>query len=385
QDQQIDVFTHLHGERQVELVEVIPPQVRKRLLNELSVDDRVDFLGSLSDEVAQPFIGELTPQERLYTLALMRCPEDSAGRMMTPEFISLRPHDRVSDALRVVRQEAHRVETIYVAYVVDEESKLVGTVSLRDLLSADLGDEVDHIMTVDPIHAYVNTDREELAKLVSRYDLLAVPVTSADNRLVGIVTYDDVDDVIREEASEDILRMHGVGTASDDYFNAKIGVKLRQRFTVLASLALVSILSVLLQQVYNDLVAQVSILAIYVTLLNGSSGNCGTQMAGIIIRAQSLQAFASKRFAKLLMREIIVGIMMALLMALAVAGLVYLQNPSLESLGGNSVGVVSFTVGVAMFAALSTTNILGGLIPVAMKKLKLDPALTAGPFITTAA
>lgn len=384
-EKQIETFPHFAGDTQVGLLEGMTEAGRKKVLNGLSPDDRVDFLSAIGDEHAQAFIAQLNVQERLYTEALMRCEEGSAGRMMSPRFLSVSNTDTVEEAFTHIRANAGRAETVYVAYIVDREGRLVGTVSLRDLLRAKPTDIVDDIMTIEPVSVTVDARQEEVVRVGLKYDLLAVPVTTTDGRIAGIVTHDDLSDVQSEEASEDILRMAGVATDTESYFSAPMGKKYRQRMVVLASLAGVSIMSVLLQEYFNPLVGKVSILAIYLTMLAGSSGNCGTQIAGIVIRAQALHDIDNATFRKMIVRELLVGIGMALTMALGIAGLVWLQSPDADLLGGNSVGRVAATVGLAMFGALVAINLLGGAIPVLMKKLKLDPAITAGPFITTTA
>lgn len=386
---QIELFEFLFHDDRFALIDRVSRETRIGVLNEISPDDRADFFSDLPENLMQKLLGELDPQERLYTLALLRCPERSAGRIMTPEFISVRATSSIRKAYKSIRRAITRVETIYVIYAVDEDGKLVGTLSLRELLASKFNARISDLMTTDPIHAYVTTNQEELAEIAQRYDLFAVPITTSDNRLVGIVTYDDIHDVVDEEATEDVLRMHGVAAQMDSYFDASIGTRLRQRMVVLASLATVSIVSVILQLYYNDIVTQVSVLAIYLTLLAGSTGNCGTQIAGIIIRAQTLREYTDSELRRMLGKEVVVGALMALMMSVAVFGLTYLMfwgmHPPVESMGGHSISTIAVVVAVAMFTALITINVLGGSMPVLMKRIGLDPAITAGPFITTAA
>jgi len=384
-EKQIETFAHFATDVQCGLLDGMTAGGRRRLLNGLSPDDRVLFLSSLDEDQAASYIAQLNTQERLYTEALMRCEEGTAGRMMSPKFLSIASSDTVDEAFAHIRANASRVETIYVAYIVDSTGLLLGTVSLRDLLKAKPTDVVDDIMTIEPVSVTVDTKQEKVAEVGRKYDLLAVPVTTTDGRLAGIVTHDDISDVQSEEASEDILRMAGVATDTESYFEAPMLLKYRSRMVVLASLAGVSILSVLLQEHFNHLIDKVSILAIYLTMLAGSSGNCGTQIAGIVIRAQALHDIDQATFKKMILRELLVGLGMAMTMAVAISALVWIQSPAAEYLGGNTVERVALTVGIAMFGALVTINLLGGAIPVLMKRMKLDPAITAGPFITTTA
>jgi len=385
--EQIDVFENLTHNDQVALIDALPPSVRRAVLNELSPDDRAWLFDELPDEVSDVLLAELRPLERSNTLALLEHDDDTAGRLMTPEYLAVHSDKDIAHAFEEIRLRAAQVETIYLVYVIDSEGKLVGVLSLRDMLAASPEDKVREIMTREVIHVEVDMDQEELAETMQRYDLLAIPVTEHDGALVGIVTFDDIQDVLEEEASEDILRMHGVAAEMHDYFHASILSKLKQRMIVLASLAVVSIASVMLQQYYNPLISRISILAVFLTLLAGSSGNCGTQIAGIVIRAQSVLEPDKDSMSSMIMREMAVGTLMSLLMAAAVSGLglLLLRSADQSALGGFSHIDVALVVGFAMFIALTTINLIGGLIPLFMKRVGLDPALTAGPFITTAA
>lgn len=385
--EQIDVFEHLTHNDQMALIDELPQKTRRSVLNELSPDDRAYLFDELPDEISDKLLLELRPKERTNTLALLEHEEDTAGRLMTPEYLAVHSDRDVAHAFAEIRRHAQQVETIYLIYVIDNLGRLAGVISLRDMLAAEPSDAIREIMTREVISAKVDTDQEELADTMQRYDLMAIPVTDLEGVLVGIVTFDDIHDVVEEEASEDILRMHGVAAEMQDYFHASIASKLKQRLIVLASLSFVSIASVLLQQYYNPLISKISILAVFLTLLAGSSGNCGTQIAGIIIRAQSVLEPEKESFGALLARELAVGTLMSLVMAAAMAaiGLVLLNAADESALGGFTQIQVALVVGTAMFIALTTINVVGGTMPILMKRMGLDPTLTAGPFITTAA
>ena len=383
-EQRAEVFEYFELEEQRALIDALSKATRKSILNQLAPDNRAELFDELPDKLKEELLAELSVEERDVTLNLLEQEEDTAGRLMTPELISIRATDTVQAAFDAVRKESEHVETIYVVYVVDDDGCLVGTVSLRDLFRAKVDDIVKYVMTTDPISAEVHVDQEELATTMQRYDLIALPIVDKNKRLVGIVTFDDIQDVLEEEASEDILRMHGIAAEADSYFDASIGRKFSQRMIVLAALAVVSFFSVLLQKEFNHVITQVSILAVYLTLLMGSSGNCGTQVAGIIIRAQAIE-LERGRFARILGREIVVGVLMAMMMAAMAAGLVFIFGAQPETLGEFEIGHLALVVGLAMFGALTTINLLGGIVPVLMKAFGLDPALTAGPFITTTA
>ncbi|NUQ33823.1 MAG: magnesium transporter [Planctomycetaceae bacterium] len=382
--QQPDVFGYFPFELQQALLESLSVNTRTSVLNGLSPDDRAKLFDALDDGLRTKLLSELSIKERQATLAVLDSDEHTAGRLMTPEYLWVNAGDTVESAFEKVRRESEHVETIYVVYVVQNGGTLVGTVSLRELLRARPADLIRQHMTEDPVHVTVDTHQEEAATVMKRYDLIALPVVDESRKLVGIVTFDDIHDVVDQQASEDILRMHGIATQSDSYFDASIGKKLRQRIVVLVSLAGVSFVSVLVQREYNHLVAQVSILAVYLSMLMGSSGNCGTQVSGIIIRAQTL-TLEGKKLTAVVSKEIAVGALMAAVMASVASGLVLIFGADERALGGHPIGHFALIVGIAMFVALTVINVLGGIMPLVMKRFGLDPAITAGPFITTMA
>ncbi|MDH5642543.1 MAG: magnesium transporter, partial [Nitrospira sp.] len=339
----------------------------------------------LPGPVARRMLETLSPAERGETLALLQYSENSAGRMMTPDFLHLSGGDTALSALEKVRRLAGEVETVYQMYVIDAEHRLVGIVSLRDVVIAEPGALIRDFMTRNFVFSFTAEDREEVLHKMREYDLLALPVVDSQQRLVGIVTFDDASDVHADEATEDILKMHGVATKQDDYFNAGLFSRFRQRAVWLIALALVAGGSVLVQQAYNPVIVQLSLLAAYITMLTASSGNCGTQSSGILIRAISSGEYDRKQLTRIFRGEITLGLVLALTMSVVGVLLVLARGADQASLGGHSVFEVALIVGSAMFMAVLTTNALGAAIPLMLRALKVDPAVAAGPFITTAA
>lgn len=382
---QPEVFEYLDPNTQTRLLNEFKPDVMSRLLNELSDDVRTVLLDELPAQVTRRLLESLSPDERKTALALLGYPPNSAGRLMTPEFLHVSMDARATDVLAKVRRLAHEVETVYVIYVIDSENQLMGTVSLRDAVVAKDDTKVSAFMTGNVISVRTTDDREIAMNRLHDYDLLALPVVDSHARLVGIVTFDDLSDVAAEEATEDILKMHGVATTLDDYFDAAWHRKFRSRIIWLLALIVIGAASVLIQQEYNAIVTALPLLAAYITLLAASSGNVGTQSAGILIRAVSSADFDRKRLIGIFLAEVGVGIGIALTMAVAAAGLVLARGADANALGGHSVERVAVILGLAMFAAIITSNTLGAAIPLITKALRVDPAVVAGPFITTAA
>ena len=346
---QPDVFEYLSPDAQAALLHEFKPEVLSRILNDLSDDVRTDLLVELPGQVTRRLLESLDPSERQSALALLGYPPESAGRLMTPQFLHVKGDATAAEVLDKVRRLADDVETVYVISVKTTDDREDVLVSLRD------------------------------------YDLLAVPVVDSQEKLVGIVTFDDLSDVAEEEATEDILKMHGVATAQDDYFSAGYAKRFRSRVVWLIALAVVGTGSVLVQQAYNPIIAQLSLLAAYISLLTASGGNVGTQSAGILIRAISTDEVDGKELLRIFFGEVIIGVALALTLSIIATILVFTRGAEAQVLGGHSVGEVAIIVGVSMFMAVVTTNTLGAAIPLIMRKIGVDPAVTAGPFITTAA
>jgi magnesium transporter len=384
-ERQPEVFEYFAPETQTRLMNEFKPDVMSRILNDLSDDVRTELLMELPAQVTRRLVESLEPEERKRALELLGYAPDSAGRLMTPQFLHVGANFTAAEVLEKVRRLADEVETVYVLYVIDSTNRLTGTVSLRDVVIARPEDKVSDFMTHNVVSVKTSDDREHVLAKLREYDVLAVPVVDSQEKLVGIVTFDDLSDVHEEEATEDILKMHGVATRLDDYFDARWHKKYRARIVWLLALVVVGAASVLIQQEYNPILQQLPLLAAYITLLAASSGNVGTQSAGILIRAVSTPEFDRKRLFRIFGLEAMIGIGLALTMATAACVLVLARGAEAQSLGGHEVHEVALILAFAMFAAIITSNTLGAAIPLIMKALKIDPAVTAGPFITTAA
>lgn len=384
-DRQPEVFEYLDAEMQTRLLNEFRPEVLARLLNDLSDDARTELLVELPGSVTRRLLETLNPDERKQALALLGYPENSAGRLMTPEFLHVNADATAADVLDKVRRFADEVETVYVIYVIDASGILLGTVSLRDVVIAKPDDKVSELMTETVAAVETHDDREHALEVLREYDLLALPVVDQHRRLVGILTFDDLSDVQEDEATEDILKMHGVVAERDQYFDASVWTKYRARIVWLLGLMLVGMASVLVQQEFNHVIGMFPLLAIYITLLAATSGNVGTQSAGILIRAIVTDQTDNRKLVRIFLSEVGIGIMVALTLAATATAMVFLRGADADTLSGLDLPDVAMVLGLSMIAAVITTNTLGALIPLVMKKFRIDPAITAGPFITTAA
>lgn len=369
----IAVFNELKEEEQAELLGRLQKDFSAFLLNEMSSDDRADLIDSLPDEVAEAFLSLMTDSERRDVEKLLAYPPNSAGSIMATEYVSLKPDITVSDASRLIRQAAPRKETIYYTYVTDADNKLLGFVSLKDIFMADEGSLIGDIMHPDVIKASALQDQEEVARMVRKYDLLVVPVVDAGDRMVGIITVDDVMDVLVEENTEDVLR-YGAAGKHIDYMGSSVAGIAKQRILWLSILVVVGIMSGWIMQRYAFQLEAVIALAFFIPLLCDSGGNAGTQSSTVVIRGLATGEINMKDLAHVFRKEFVTGVLVGSGMGAlaAIRAIVVNRDP-----------LLGITVGLAMVATVMLATSMGALLPLLFKKLKLDPALMSGPFITS--
>ncbi len=353
-----------------ELIDALPRDKLKSALSEMPYDDVTDILADLGEKGNELF-KLLEREDAEEVRELLYYPEESAGGIMTTEFIAFPRDMTVREAMDELREKASEVEIIYYIYVVDEDGKLSGVLSLRDLLTSPPDLRLSEIMNPNVIKVNLDTDQEEVARVVSKYDLLAVPVVDRAGRLVGIVTFDDVIDIIEEEASEDIYKMVGSLDEGAEISSLKI-VKLRLPW-LMVSLAGESISANVIRS-FDAIIKVVVSLAWFIPMIMALGGNAGTQAAAIVIRGIATGEVNTEKLKKLLLREVKVGAIMGAISGLVVGGVgISLHHDYL-------VGVV---VAISMVVAIAVAAGIGALIPLMFDKLGVDPALASGPFITT--
>jgi magnesium transporter len=363
----------LRDEIQAELLELLPPRAAAELLLHLQPDERADVLSLLSPEVRQAIMQYLPAKLRKEARALLKHPSDSAGGLMTTRVLALPKDMTVEEAIRFIRQHAGEYETIYYLYVVDEKGKLVGVLSLRELVLAPGKRKLGEVMNPDVIAVPLEMDQEEVAKIVADYDLAAVPVVDDKGKLVGLVTIDDVVDVIEEEIVEDMGQIAGTGVGVDRLIEAPAMevVKARLPWLLVALLGDGLVAASILKR-FEEALASVVALSLFVPAIMTMGGNVGLQTSTIFIRGLATKEISDRL--RYLLREVKIGITMALLAGAAVAVFAQLL------VGKPIIGLI---VGVAMFCAMSLASVMGVVIPWIFEKLKIDPAIASGPFMTT--
>ncbi|ADU31737.1 magnesium transporter [Evansella cellulosilytica] len=344
-----------------------------RMINELSADDVTDFFGNIPDSVATYLLSKLEESEANNIKLLLSYKEDTAGAIMTTEFITISPNETVTQVMARLRKEGADAETIYYLYVVNDDDKLTGVVSLRELIVAQTGATIAQVMKEQVVTVSAFADQEEVSMIIKDYDLLAVPVITSEEKLIGIVTVDDILDVIEEENSEDIGQFAAVKGALDLDLNAFVATKRRLPWLIL--LLFIGMLTAGIIGGFEGILAEVAMLAIFIPLIADMAGNTGTQSLAIVVRGLALEKFDRNAVIKLLKREALSGFMMGTVCGILVS-ILALVIPQ-----GNL--MLGFVIGVSLFATVFISTLTGTIIPLIIHKLKIDPAVASGPFITT--
>jgi len=370
----VEVFDYLDGTHQNRILGSFSDYAARAFLEEMPPDDRAELLDEVPAIVARRLLQILSPDQRRVTTQLLGYDEDSAGREMTPLFVDLHSDMTVAQALERIRRLAIDRETIYECYVMDRRRHLAGTASLKDLVLADREGRVADIMKPNPPFVFTYTDREEVARALREHDLLAIPVVDAEERLVGVITHDDVIDIMEEEATEDIYRFGAVPGTERGYFTSRILSIVKRRVGWLFLLILVNTVTGSIIASQEVLLGEIIILAAFIPLLIDTGGNIGAQSATVVIRGLATGEVHPRRALNLILRETRVGVFLGLMLGAVALVWAYLlgRNPQVAV-------VVSITlVTISIMATLA-----GGALPFIFRRFKLDPALVSAPFITT--
>ena len=380
-------FRLLKKNEAIEVYEYLDPIVQQTLLDRLrsgevleivekmSPDDRVQLFDELPAKVVRKFLSALSPGERKVTAELLGYEPETAGRLMTTEFIDLKEMQTAEEALSLVRKRAPFTETIYSLYVTDRERHLTGILSLRDLVTAEPSKQIGEVMTRDVVNTTTDTNQEEVARAIQRYDFLALPVVDKENRLVGIVTVDDLIDVIEQEATRDIYAAGAVQAGDeDDYFQSSLFTIARRRIVWLLILVLANGITTKVIAMNDQILSQVVILAAFIPLLIGTGGNVGAQSSTVVIRGLSTQKIKSLGALKAILKETFTGALLGVLMLFVVIPFAWWQ--------GNG-PLIGFAVGISLISITTLAATAGALLPLMFNRMGLDPALMSSPFITT--
>ena len=374
-DEATQVYEYLDSSIQQSLAQKFARQEVLDIVDRMSPDDRARLFDELPATIVRRLLKQLSPEERQATNLLLGYEADSAGRIMTPEYISLKEHYTVTQALERIRSLAHVTETVYSLYVTNAQRQLTGILSLRDLVVAQPDDTIGELMTRDVVSVHTGADREEVARMIQRYDFLAIPVVDSEQRLVGIVTVDDTIDILEAEATEDIYALGGVQSDGENYFQTNLFKVARQRVVWLLVLLFTNTLTSGVIRANEGILEQVVSLAMFIPLLIGTGGNVGAQSSTVVIRGLNMEKIESGGAARIIRREAIAGALLGTMLGLMVTvGAYFLQGD----------WVVSIAVGVSLVAISVLASVSGSALPILFQSIGFDPALMSAPFITTA-
>ncbi|MBG1260757.1 magnesium transporter [Nostoc commune] len=375
-DEAIEVYEYLDYSVQERLIEELRSQEVRDIVDQMSSDDRARLFDELPAKVVNRLLEQLSPAERQATAQLLGYESDTAGRIMTLELISLKENFTVSQALERIRNLANASEMIYYLYVMDAERRLTGIVSLRELVTSQPEQIIGEIMTRDVVFVHTDTDQEEVARLIQRYDFLAVPVVDREQRLVGIITVDDVIDILQQETTEDIYALGGgVQSGGDNYFQMNLLEIARKRVVWLLVLLVTNTITGTIIKSQEDLLAKVVALTAFIPLLTGTGGNVGAQSSTVVIRGMNTDEIRSLGALQVIGREAIAGALLGGMLGTIATVWAYFLQGQLE---------VAIAVGTSLVAISILASISGSALPFLFRYLRLDPALMSAPFITTA-
>ena len=373
-----DVFSYLESENQENIVGSITDAEVGKLVDDLFMDDVVDFLEEVPANVVTRVLRNTSSQMRKMINTFLSYPENSAGSIMTNEMVEL--HDRltVEEAIEHIRRTGVDKETIYTCYCIDNSRHLIGTVDLSDLIFNDRSALIHDIMDDDRQLISVNTldDQEQVADVAKHYDLLAVPVVDNENRLVGIVTIDDIMDIIEDEATEDFEKMAALLPSDDEYLKTPVLTLVRNRIGWLLVLMVSATLTGSIIQSFEDMLAVVTGLTASIPILTGTGGNAGNQSSTIAIRSLALGQIGPGDTFKVLFKEVRVALICGVILGVA-------NFLRMLIIGGSGSLEIYGVVSVSMFFAVVMAKMIGCMLPIIAKKLKIDPAVIAGPVIST--
>ncbi|GIW93530.1 MAG: magnesium transporter MgtE [Pirellulaceae bacterium] len=376
-----EVFAFYPHHKQVELASGAGRERLSQLLEAMSHDDRVDLLKRLDEELVESLLPLVAKADREDIRRLMRYPEHTAGAVMTTDYATLPPDITVLDALALLRRQAPSTETIYYVYVVDDQRRLIGFVSLRDLVLARPNALVRDIMQEEVISVRVEQDQEEVARILSKYDFLAIPVVDAENRLVGIVTYDDVMDVLTEEATEDAQKFGAVTPIEDNYLEAAFVTVWRKRAMWLSALFVAELFTFTALARYEHAIESVLALSLFIPLCISTGGNSGSQAATLITRALALGQIRLTEWLRVLRHELLMGVALGATLGLIGFVRAYLTPESV--LGGADKLLLALVIAQSVAAICLWGTLVGSMLPLLFKALGFDPGYASSPFVAT--
>ena len=372
-DKAAEVFSNMDTSMQTYLVTMFTEKELKELLDDLYMDDTVDMLEELPANLVKRILATVSASDRSMINQLLNYPEDSAGSIMTTEYVDLREEMTVGQAMAHIKKTGIHKETIYTCYIT-ERRKLVGIVSAKDLMTTDDNVPIKDLMETEIISVYTHADQEQVAQLFTKYDLLALPVIDQDGRMVGIVTFDDAMDVMVDEATEDITKMAAINPSEKTYFETSVLQHAKNRIPWLLILMFTSIITGTIITRYENAFAAIPLLVSFIPMLMDTGGNCGSQSATLIIRGIALDEIRFTDLFKVMFKEFRISLIVGAFLAVANGVRIFIQyhNPGL-----------AVVIACSLMGTVIMAKLVGCVLPLLAKKVNLAPAIMASPLITT--
>lgn len=378
-----DVLTFLPSEEYEHLLSGLNHEQLVHLIDEMDPDDRASLFEEMPGQVTAKLLAMLPAEERRRTQVILGYPPSSVGRIMTPEYLAIRPHWTVQQTLEHIRAHGRDAETINRLYIVDDKGRLIDDIRLRQILLAELNAIIESMMDHQFVCLHATDDREEAVRMMERYDYPALPVVDSDSILVGIVTFDDVADVAEIETTEDIHKMAGMAALEHPYLSTSLWTMLRKRGGWLALLFMGQMLTATAMERFEGELQSMIVLAIFIPLIISSGGNSGSQATSLIIRAMAVGEVTLRDWRRVMGREALCGLMLGLF--LGVIGLLRVAMWHLAGWYDYTVDyiLVAMTVAVALVGVVSWGTLMGSMLPFLLRRLGLDPATSSAPFVAT--
>ncbi|MCT4595822.1 MAG: magnesium transporter [Anaeromicrobium sp.] len=374
-DMSVEVFSNLENDTQEAIIRAITDKEIANIVNDLYFDDMIDFIEEMPATIVKKILKHTKEDERKLINQFLNYPADSAGSLMTIEYVGLKKEMTLKQAMELIKRVGIDKETIYTCYVMDSNRKLEGIVSLRKLVISDEDQTVEDIMVTNPIKVYTHDDQEEIANVFKKYDFIALPVVDKEDRLTGIITIDDVVDVIEQENTEDFHKMAAMEPTEEDYLDTSVFTLAKRRIMWLMILMVSAMFTGSIINKFQDVLQKVVILASFMPMLMGTGGNAGSQSSTLVIRGMALEQIQLSDLFKVIGKELRVSLLVGLGLALLnFIRMYYLQSVDIK---------IATTVCLTLIVVVVIAKLVGGTLPILARSLKLDPAIMASPFITT--
>lgn len=368
-------FADISTEQQSEIINAITDRELTHIMDELFFDDMIDMIEEMPANIVKKILKNKGESERELINQFLRYPEDSAGSLMTIEYVDLKKNMTVKQALAHIKKTGMSRETVYTCYVTDSKRRLDGFVSLRDLVTSDEDSVIEDIMESEVIHVNTHDDQENIANMFRKYGYLALPVVDNENRLTGIITVDDIMDVMEQEATEDFQRMAAMSPSEEAYLNTGVFSLAWHRLPWLLILMISATFTGRIMTHFESILTQMVILSVFIPMIMDTGGNSGNQSSTLIIRGLALGEIQIKDWWRVLWKEVRVSLLVGVILAATnLVRLLLIEKVEI---------MVALTVSITIVITVISAKMVGGTLPLLAKKLKLDPAIMAGPLITT--